>query len=203
MARVWFVTGSSRGLGLAVVEAILASGDSVVASARKTDSISHLVAKYSSDRILTVPLNSSLRWTPLSKHLVVSTLWSTTQDTRTFASIEDISLESFRAQIETLFFGVVRLSCDAQAGSGHIIQVSSIGGRVATPGLAAYQSAKWAIGGFSTSLSQEVAPFGIKVTVLEPGGMHTELGSSLMQPIPVSEGYEQTVREFFKAVDIR
>ncbi|KAK7402921.1 hypothetical protein QQX98_011319 [Neonectria punicea] len=212
MVRVWFVTGSSRGLGLAVVEAILASGDSVVATARKTDSIDHLVEKYSSDRILAVPLDVTNNDQVLAavdaavKAFGRIDVVVNNAGYADIASIEDISLESFRAQIETLFFGVVYVSKAVlpvmrKQGSGHIIQVSSIGGRVATPGLAAYQSAKWAIGGFSTSLSQEVAPFGIKVTVLEPGGMHTELGSSLMQPIPVSEGYEQTVGEFFKAVE--
>jgi NAD(P)-dependent dehydrogenase (short-subunit alcohol dehydrogenase family) len=78
-------------------------------------------------------------------------------------------------------------------GGGHIIQVSSIGGRLATPGLSAYQAAKWAVGGFSEVLAAEVGPLGIKVTVLEPGGMRTDWAGSSMSVPPVSEQYRQTV----------
>ena len=78
-------------------------------------------------------------------------------------------------------------------GGGHVIQVSSVGGRLATPGLAAYQSAKWAVGGFSSVLAAEVAPLGIKVTVLEPGGMQTDWAGSSMEVAPVSEPYRATV----------
>ena len=79
-----------------------------------------------------------------------------------------------------------------QAG-GHIIQISSIGGRLATPGLSAYQTAKWAVGGFSEVLAKEVAPLGIKVTVLEPGGMQTDWSGSSMRIPPISEPYQLTV----------
>ncbi|KAF8854780.1 NAD(P)-binding protein [Acephala macrosclerotiorum] len=89
-------------------------------------------------------------------------------------AVEDISLESFHAQFGVNYFG-----------AGHIINISSVGGRMGTPGLAAYQSAKWAVGGFSTCLSQEVTPFGIKVTVIEPGGMNTDWAGSSMSIPPV------------------
>ena len=88
-----------------------------------------------------------------------------------------------------------RCRCCAQQGSGHIIQVSSVGGRMASVGLGAYQSAKWAVGGFSSVLSQEVAPLGIKVTVLEPGGMRTDWAGSSMAIPAVSAPYEPTVGE--------
>ena len=80
-----------------------------------------------------------------------------------------------------------------EQGSGHIIQVSSIGGRLATPGLAAYQSAKWAVGGFSEVLAKEVAPLGIKVTVFEPGGMQTDWAGASMEVPPISAPYQATV----------
>jgi short-subunit dehydrogenase len=80
-----------------------------------------------------------------------------------------------------------------QQGSGHIIQVSSVGGRLATPGLSAYQSAKWAVGGFSSVLAAEVQPLGIKITVLEPGGMRTDWAGSSMQIAPVRPEYQSTV----------
>jgi NAD(P)-dependent dehydrogenase (short-subunit alcohol dehydrogenase family) len=80
-----------------------------------------------------------------------------------------------------------------EQGSGHIIQVSSVGGRITTPGLSAYQAAKWAVGGFSLGLAKEVAPLGIKVTVIEPGGMSTDWAGSSMSVPPISEPYQQTV----------
>src|SRR6201999_1313153 len=80
-----------------------------------------------------------------------------------------------------------------EQGGGHVIQVSSVGGRMATPGLAAYQSAKWAVGGFSSVLAAEVGPLGIKVTVLEPGGMQTDWAGSSMSVPPISDPYQPTV----------
>lgn len=114
------------------------------------------------------------------------------------SSVEDTTLEDFRAQVETNFFGVVDVTKTflprlRQQGHGHIFQVSSIGGRVGTPGQAAYQSSKWAVGGFSTALAREVAPLGIQVTVLEPGSMPTGFTGSSMAVRPISAPYEQTV----------
>ena len=114
------------------------------------------------------------------------------------AAIEDTSLDDFRAQIETNLLGVVTVTKAAlpqlrAQGFGHVIQVSSVGGRVASVGLGAYQSAKWAVGGFSSVLHQEVAPLGIKVTVLEPGGMRTDWAGSSMAIPTVSAPYEPTV----------
>jgi NAD(P)-dependent dehydrogenase (short-subunit alcohol dehydrogenase family) len=119
------------------------------------------------------------------------------------ASIEDTTIESFEKQIATNFLGVVYVTKAVlpilrEQRAGHIFQVSSVGGRVGSPGLGAYQSAKWAMGGFSTVLAQEVAPFGIKVTVLEPGGMKTDWAGSSMTIPPVSAPYEQTVGVFAK-----
>ncbi|KAL6412291.1 oxidoreductase [Ilyonectria robusta] len=211
MGKVWFVTGSSRGLGLALVESILASGDSVVATARKAETLKHLVDKYSSDRVLAVPLDVTKNDQVLEAVAAAIKAFGridvvvNNAGYADCASVEDMSLESFRAQMETDFFGVVHVSKAVlpvmrQQGSGYIIQISSIGGRVATPGFSAYQSAKWAIGGFSTSLSQEVAPFGIKVTVLEPGGMETDWAGSSLGMGPISEPYKQTVGAFLELI---
>jgi NAD(P)-dependent dehydrogenase (short-subunit alcohol dehydrogenase family) len=114
------------------------------------------------------------------------------------AAVEDITLDDFRAQVEANLFGVVNVTKAAlpvlrAAGGGHIIQVSSVGGRLATPGLSAYQAAKWAVGGFSEALAREVGPLGIKVTVLEPGGMRTDWAGSSMRVPPISEPYQPTV----------
>ncbi|KAF4974836.1 hypothetical protein FZEAL_8297 [Fusarium zealandicum] len=204
MARVWFVTGSARGLGRAMVEAILASGDIVVATARKPQSLADLVEKYGSDKILTAALDVSDvdRVNQVVKEaeqafgridLVVNNAGYAE-----IVSVEDISPEAFRAQMDVNFFGVLNVSKAVlpimrRQQSGHILQISSVGGRIASPGLAAYQSAKWAVGGFSTSLSQEVAPFGIKVTVIEPGAIMTDFINHAVDNGVITEPYQQTV----------
>jgi NAD(P)-dependent dehydrogenase (short-subunit alcohol dehydrogenase family) len=114
------------------------------------------------------------------------------------AAIEDVTLADFREQVDANLFGVVNVTKAAlpvlrEQGGGHVIQVSSIGGRLATAGLSAYQAAKWAVGGFSEVLAREVGPLGIKVTVLEPGGMQTDWAGSSMRVPPISEPYQPTV----------
>lgn len=115
------------------------------------------------------------------------------------AAAEDVDPEDFRAQVEANFFGVVRLTQAVlpvmrTQRAGHIIQISSVGGRLTRPGLAAYQSSKWAVTGYSGGVvAQEVAPLGIKVTVLEPGGMRTDWAGSSMRIAPIRPEYEETV----------
>jgi len=206
MSKVWFVTGSSRGLGRAVVEAALEAGDQVIATARKPAQLDDLVARHG-DRIRPIALD-------VTDHENV--LRAVRQGAEAFgrldvvvnnagyanlAAVEDITVDDFRAQVDTNFFGVVLVTKAVlpilrQQGSGHIIQISSVGGRIGSVGLSAYQSAKWAVGGFSTVLSQEVAPLGIKVTVIEPGGMRTDWVGSSMSIAPVSEPYQPTVGAF-------
>jgi len=108
--------------------------------------------------------------------------------------------------VDANLFGVVNVTKAAlpvlrAQGGGHVIQVSSIGGRLATAGLSAYQAAKWAVGGFSEVLAREVGPLGIKVTVLEPGGMQTDWAGSSMRVPPVSEPYQATVGAMAKVHD--
>src|SRR6185295_12929309 len=121
------------------------------------------------------------------------------------ASFEDTTVDSFRMQFDTNFYGVVNVSKAAvpvlrEQGSGHIFQVSSLSVRVSAPGLTAYQAAKWAVAGFSRGLAQEMAPFGVKVTVLEPGGMRTDwAGSSMTIPQP-SVPYRPAIGAFAELV---
>jgi NAD(P)-dependent dehydrogenase (short-subunit alcohol dehydrogenase family) len=191
-----------------MVEAALKAGDSVVATARKPEQLNDLSETFG-DSVLALALDVSdsaaVARAVAEGHkafgrydVVVNNAGY--GDT---ASIEDTTLESFERQIATNFLGVVYVTKAVlpilrEQGSGHIIQVSSVGGRVGSPGLSAYQSAKWAVGGFSTVLAQEVAPLGIKVTVLEPGGMKTDWAGSSMTVPPVSAPYEQTVGAFAK-----
>ncbi|MEU1502001.1 SDR family NAD(P)-dependent oxidoreductase [Streptomyces sp. NPDC005732] len=206
MSKVWFVTGSSRGLGRAIVEAALEAGDRVVATARKPAQLDDLVVRHG-DRILPLALDvardDDVR-RAVREGLDAFGRYDVVVNNAGYgdiASVEDVTPEAFRAQIDTNFYGVVQVTKAVlpvlrEQGAGHIFQVSSVGGRVGSAGLSAYQSAKWAVGGFSTVLAQEVAPLGIQVTVLEPGGMRTDWAGSSMTIPPVSEPYRQTVGGF-------
>ncbi|WP_393100746.1 SDR family NAD(P)-dependent oxidoreductase [Streptomyces sp. LN325] len=206
MSKVWFVTGSSRGLGRAIVEAALEAGDQVVATARKPAQLDDLVARHG-DRILPLALDVARDddvQRAVREGLDAFGRYDVVVNNAGYgdlASVEDVTLDAFRAQIDTNFYGVVQVTKAVlpvlrEQGRGHIFQVSSVGGRVGSAGLSAYQSAKWAVGGFSTVLAREVAPLGIKVTVLEPGGMRTDWAGSSMTIPPVSEPYQQTVGTF-------
>ncbi|KAJ3536676.1 hypothetical protein NM208_g556 [Fusarium decemcellulare] len=209
MARVWFVTGSSRGLGRDLVELVLGSGDVVVATARQPQKLNDLVAKYGPEKILTAALDVSdvtnINQVVKQAHDKFGRIDVVVNNAgyAEMASVEDVDMESFRAQFEANFFGVVNvtkavLPIMRQQQSGRILQVSSVGGRVGSPGLAAYQSAKWAVGGFSTVLQHEVAPFGIRVTVLEPGGIKTDWADNAAEKSVVSEPYERSVGAMIK-----
>lgn len=186
MTKTWLITGAARGLGRSIAEVALAAGDNVVATARDPARLAELEAQYP-DTLLPFALDV----TDMAAANVAAAV-----ATETFgrlnvlvnnagyghaAAFEQTSQESFRAQIETNFYGVVNLTRAAlppmrAQRSGHIINISSVGGRTATPGLSAYQSAKWAVGGFSEVIAKEVAPFGVKIVSVEPGGMRTGWG---------------------------
>ena len=184
MSKVWLVTGAARGLGRAISEAVLAGGDRLVAGARDPARLADLEARYG-DRLL--PIELDVTDAAAAAHAVaaardafgrIDVLVNNAGYGHT-APFEQMGADDFRDQIETNLFGVVNLTravlptMRAQR-AGHIFQVSSVGGRTATAGLSAYQAAKWAVGGFSDVLSKEVAPFGVRVCTLEPGGMRTE-----------------------------
>ena len=203
MSQVFFLTGSSRGLGRKVAEGVLAAGHQLVATARQPASLADLAEQYG-DQILPVALDVT---DPAAAEAAVAAgvaafgridVVVNNAGYANLAAVEDITAEDFRQQIDANLLGVVNVTKAAlpvlrAQGSGRILQVSSIGGRLATAGLAAYQTAKWAVGGFSEVLAREVAPLGIKVTVLEPGGMQTDWAGSSMRVTPVSEPYEPTV----------
>ena len=203
MSQVFFLTGSSRGLGRKIAEAVLAAGHQLVATARQPASLSDLAERYG-DQILPVALDVT---DPAAAEAAVAEgvaafgridVVVNNAGYANLAAVEDITAEDFREQLDANLLGVVNVTKAAlpvlrAQGSGRILQVSSIGGRLATPGLAAYQTAKWAVGGFSEVLAREVAPLGIKVTVLEPGGMQTDWAGSSMRVTPVSEPYQPTV----------
>ena len=201
--QVWFITGASRGLGNAIAEEALAAGKRVAATARRTETLADLVNKYG-DQVLPVALDvtdpaqvaSAIAHTV--EHFGRIDVVVNNAGYANIAPIEDFTIEDFRAQVEAVFFGTVLVTKAAlpimrRQGSGHFIQIASVGGRLTVPGLGAYQSAKFAVEGFSGVLRQEVAPLGIKVTVAEPGGMRTDWAGSSMQIPPFQDTYQPTV----------
>jgi NAD(P)-dependent dehydrogenase (short-subunit alcohol dehydrogenase family) len=204
MPKVWFITGSSRGFGRALATAALESGEQVVATARRPEQLHDLVSDYS-DRLRTVALdvtNASAARAAVQESIDQFGSLDVVVNNAGYANssaIEETPEADFRAQLEANLFGAVNVTKAAlpvvrQQRRGHFIQFSSIGGRVGgTPGLAAYQTAKWGLEGFSEVLAAEVKPFGVKVTIVEPGAFRTDWAGSSMHVPAVGEDYEQTV----------
>ena len=188
MSKVWLITGASRGLGRAFTEEALKAGHRVLATARNSEDLVYLAAKFG-ESVHTVPLDVTNE--EQAKNAVEAAMQTfggldvlvNNAGYGNVTSVEDTSLADFRAQIETNLFGVIIMTKAVlpyfrERASGHIIQISSIGGRVGPPGRAAYAAAKFAVEGFSESLSKEVGPLGIKVTIVEPGGFRTDFAGS-------------------------
>jgi NAD(P)-dependent dehydrogenase (short-subunit alcohol dehydrogenase family) len=188
---VWFITGSSRGFGLAFTEAALARGDSVVATARSPEVLDPLVKEHG-DRALALALDVTDRVAVASAVDAALDRFGRIDIAVNNAgyglrgAVEEVTEAEARTQMEVNFFGALWVTQAAiapmrAAGSGHIIQVSSMGGVIAFPALGLYHASKWALEGMTESLAQEVAPFGIKVTIVEPGGFRTDWNGSSMQ----------------------
>ena len=203
--RVWFITGSSRGFGRALVQTVAEAGDMVAATARRPDQLADLVEKYGSDTVLPLPLD-------VTDPSAVAAAITAARDrfgridvvvnNAGYANVSPIETgaeDDFRAQFDTNFWGVYHVSKAVvgvlrEQGGGLIIQFSSMGGRVGgSPGIASYQAAKFAIDGFSRVLLAETAAFGIKVLVVEPSGFATDWAGSSMSIDEVPEIYVDTV----------
>src|SRR5580658_8679271 len=187
-SKVWFITGTSKGFGRVWSEAALARGDCVVATARDIKTLSPLVDRYR-DRVAAMPLDVTDRpavfkvVTEAHKRFGRIDVAINNAGYGLFGAIEEVSEVEARAQIETNLFGALWvtqavLPIMRSQGAGHILQVSSIGGVNAFPTIGLYHASKWGLEGFSQSLAQEVAPFGIKVTLVEPGGYATDWGGA-------------------------
>ncbi|MEK3720302.1 SDR family NAD(P)-dependent oxidoreductase [Paenibacillus sp. FSL H8-0034] len=186
MSKVWLITGSGNGLGRHITEVILAKGEHVVATARNIEQLDDLVKQYGSQisvaKLDVTDEESAHRAVQLVLEnfgrLDVLVNNAGYGDTQPF---EQVPSEDFRRLVDTCLFGVVNLTRAAipimrQQRSGHILHISSAGGRFATAGNAAYHASKWAVGGFTEAVAAEIAPFGVKMTALEPGGMRTNWG---------------------------
>jgi NAD(P)-dependent dehydrogenase (short-subunit alcohol dehydrogenase family) len=204
MSKTWLITGSSRGLGRALTKAVLDNGDRVLATARRPEQLDDLVKEYG-EAIHAVALDvtdaEAARAAVRTAQDVFGGLDVVANNAgyANSAPIEEIAEDDFRAQIETNLYGVVNVTRAAlpvfrKQRSGHFLQFSSIGGRAGgTPGMGAYQTAKFAVEGFSEVLNNEVKPFGVKVTIIEPGAFRTDWGGSSMTLHPVGADYESTV----------
>jgi NAD(P)-dependent dehydrogenase (short-subunit alcohol dehydrogenase family) len=212
MSKVWLVTGSASGLGRNIADAVLASGDRLVATARDPRRLEDLAAKYG-DRVRTVPLDvadEGAANAAVQAAVVAFGRLDVVVNNAGYGDVapfEQLTSERFRAVIDTNFYGVVNvtravLPIMRRQKSGYILQISSVGGRLAVPGSTAYHAAKWAVGGFTESLAKEVASFGVKVCALEPGGMRTNWGTRAHKDMPdLLPDYEPSVGAVVKALE--
>lgn len=184
MSKVWFITGTSKGFGRVWAEAALERGDRVAATARDAATLAPLAETYG-DNVLPLALDvtdkAAIDAAVERAHAHFGRLDVVVNNAGygLFGTIEEVTEEQARAQIETNLFGPLWVTKAAlpimrEQGSGHIIQVSSIGGVNAFPVLGLYHASKWGLEAFSQSLAAEVAPLGIKVTLIEPAGFSTD-----------------------------
>lgn len=212
MSKVWLVTGSASGLGREIAEAVLATGDRLLATARDPQRLNDLVERYGK-QVLASPLDvadEAAAKIAVAKAVDVFGRLDVLVNNAGYgdtAPFEQVSSERFRALVETNFFGVVSMTRAAipimrKQRSGCILQISSVGGRLATPGGAAYHAAKWAVGGFTEAIALEVAGFAVKVCALEPGGMRTNWGNRANADVPILlPEYEPSVGALVKSLE--
>jgi NAD(P)-dependent dehydrogenase (short-subunit alcohol dehydrogenase family) len=207
--KTWLITGTSRGFGREWTVAALERGDRVVATARNLDSLKDLEERHS-ESILALALDVTDRSSVFDvvrrgfEHFGRLDVVVNNAGYGQFGMIEELTEGELRDQIETNLFGALWVTQAAlpflrEQGGGHIVQVSSIGGISAFPNIGAYHASKWALEGFSQALAQEVADFGIRVTVIEPGGFSTDWGGSSARhasPLPAYDGVRDKAAEF-------
>lgn len=201
--RVWFVTGSSKGLGWEFVDAALKAGDQVVATARDPNSVSSFVEEHG-DRVLALSLDVTdpdaidRAVAAAIEHFGRLDIVVNNAGYGLRGAIEEVTDAQIRRQMETNFFGALNVTravlpqMRAQR-SGHIIQISTMGGVLAFPRLGMYHASKWALEGMTESLAQEVAPFNIKVTIVEPGGFATYWNNDSMEFATLMDEYTEAL----------
>jgi len=204
MSRTWLITGASRGFGRRLAEAVLEGGEQVVATARRPEQLADLVGRFGA-LVRTAALD--VTDADAARAAVAAAVdafghLDVVVNNAGYANsgpIEEMAEVDFRDQFEANFFGVVNVTRAALPvlrgqRSGVFVQFSSVGGRVGgTPGMGAYQSAKFAVEGFSEVLASEVAPFGVKVIIVEPGAFRTDWQGSSMELHEVGPDYDETV----------
>jgi NAD(P)-dependent dehydrogenase (short-subunit alcohol dehydrogenase family) len=188
MSKVWFITGSTRGLGRALVETALLAGHRVAATARNPDGLQDLVKAYGENiRPISLDVTDDAAAGRAIDHAVQTfgriDVVVNNAGYGNIGSVEDTSLSDFRQQIETNLFGTIIVTKAAipilrAQRAGHIMQFSSVGGRLGAPGRAPYSAAKWGVERFSEVLASEMALIGVHVTIVEPGGFRTDFAGS-------------------------
>lgn len=211
MAKIWFITGSSRGLGRSLTEAVLLNGDKVAATARNIRNLDDLVSRFK-DSIYPVELDvnnaDQVRQVVADavNHFGRIDVLVNNAGFGITGAVEGFSDEQVRSQLETNLYAPIAITravlpfMRAQR-SGHILQISSMGGRVGSGGVSVYQAAKFGLSGFSEGLAIEVADFDIKVTCVEPGGFRTDWAGDSMTYAKEIEGYNMVNKriELFKS----
>jgi len=201
--KVWFVTGSSSGFGRSIAEDLIARGERVVATARDPRSLSELVAR-APERVLALALDvtknediqSAVDWA--SKHFGAIDVLVNNAGYSIVGAVEETSEAELRAAFETMFFGAVAatravLPSMRERGAGTIVQITSVGGLITAPGFGPYCAVKHALEAFSEALAAEVAPFGVRVLIVEPGAFRTRLFGSAFRSMPAMDAYKETV----------
>lgn len=209
MHNVWFITGSSRGLGRTLTEAVLAQGGRVAATARQPQHLDDLVAQYGSQILpLALDVTDSAQITVAVAaavgHFGRLDVVVNNAGFGITGAAEAYTEEQVRSQLETNLYAPIAITRAVlpylrQQRSGHILQISSIGGRVGNAGVSVYQAAKFGLSGFTEALAKEVAPLGIKVTSVEPGGFRTDWAGASMTFAPTLPDYANVNQraEFF------
>ncbi|MEU8365024.1 SDR family NAD(P)-dependent oxidoreductase [Nonomuraea sp. NPDC048882] len=207
MQKVWFVTGSNRGLGRNFVEAALARGDKVAATARSTAALKELTDTYG-DAILPLELDVTDRAAVFAtvkqakEHFGRLDVIVNNAGYAQIGAVEELTERELRDQLETNLFGAVWVVQAAlpylrEQRSGHIVQLSSAAGIIAMPLGGAYHASKWALEGLNEALAGEVAEFGVKLTMIEPAGFATRDGNN---PDPLANGHMATTDPAYDAV---
>ncbi|TDO83007.1 short-subunit dehydrogenase [Flavobacterium chryseum] len=210
MNKIWFITGSSRGLGRNLTEAVLESGDKVAATARDINQLNDLKERFK-DQILPITLdvnnhdqvNDAVK--TAVEHFGRIDVLVNNAGFGIIGAAEAYTNEQVRSQLETNLYAPIAITRAVlpfmrKQGSGRILQISSVGGRVGNPALTMYQAAKFGLSGFTEALVKEVAPLGIFVTSVEPGGFRTDWAGVSMTYADDIEGYEMVKQrtDFFK-----
>ena len=210
-SRIWLITGSSSGFGRRLADAALRAGDRVAATARRTETLHDLVAS-APDRVLAIPLDvtdagqiDAAVATTRSRFGRIDVLVNNAGH-GSVGAVEELDDAELRTLMDTMFFGAVAMTRSVlpvmrAQGGGAIVQMSSMGGQVTMPGFGAYCAAKFALEAISESLAAEVAPFGIRVLIVEPGAFRTSFGGVGMQRSRDSGVYAETVGPTRAAVD--
>ncbi|MEX5719387.1 SDR family oxidoreductase [Geodermatophilus maliterrae] len=204
MPKTWLITGASRGFGREWTIAALERGDTVAATARDTTTLDDLVAQFG-DAVLPIALDVDDRDAVFAAvarahdHFGRLDVVVNNAGYGQFGMVEEVSEAEARAQFDTNVLGALFVTQAAlpylrAQGSGHVLQVSSIGGISAFPNIGIYNASKWALEALSQSLAAEVADFGIKVTIIEPGAYSTDWGGASARHATPDPAYD-TFRE--------